>query len=124
MILPSPDKVPGTVWGVHREGLAAFGLFMKACFLGETSYRFYGHLPQRYTEKNNGKIVNYGKQHFTGFIIFRIIRINLMMGDDTAQSCGNVGAGGNAVLCPGVHEWGCGARQATVIPQHGLKGRS
>lgn len=33
---------------------------------------------------------------------------------------GNVGAGGNAGLCSGVHEWVCGARQASN-PQTALK---
>lgn len=73
-------KCQGWFGGEHREGLAIARLFMKACFLGGASYRFCCHLPRRCTEKNNGKIVNYGKQHFTAFIIFRIIGINLLMG--------------------------------------------
>ena len=89
---------------MHREGLAIAGVFIKASFLGETSYQFCGHLSQRRTEKNNGKIVNYGKQYFTGFIIFRIRGISLRMGGNTAQSHGNAGAGGNAVLHAGAHE--------------------
>lgn len=103
-------KCQGWFGGEHREGLAIARLFMKACFLGGASYRFCCHLPQRCTEKKNGKIVNYGKQHFTAFIIFRIIGINRLMG-----TRGNVGAGGNGVLCPGVQEWGCGTRQAIKI---------
>lgn len=51
VMLPSPDKVPGMVWGMHREGLAIFGLFMKAHFLGGASYQFCGHFPQRCTKK-------------------------------------------------------------------------
>lgn len=101
-MLLSPDKVPGWFGGVHREDLAVAGLFMKACFLGETSYRFCCRLPQRCTEKNNRKIDNYGKQHFTGFIIFRIIGINLLMDDDTTKSCGKVCAGRKCCSAP----WG------------------
>jgi len=36
--LPSPDNVPGVVWGVHRGGLAVSGLFVKAHFLGGAGY--------------------------------------------------------------------------------------
>lgn len=75
----------------------------------------------RDAQKKKKKTFNYGKQHFSGFIIFRIIRINLLRSGDTAQSCENMSAGGNAVLHLGVREWVCGARQATLTLSIALK---
>lgn len=79
------------------EGLTIARLLVKACFLGGGN-QLCGHLPQRCTEKNSGKIVYDGKCHFTGFSIVRIIGVTLLMAGDTVQSCGNMSASGNAAL--------------------------
>lgn len=75
---------------------------MKACFLGEN--QLCGHLLQRGTEKNSGKIVYDGKCHFTGFVIVRIIGVTLLMAGDTVQSRGNMSTGGNAALSGDVEQ--------------------
>lgn len=78
------------------EGLTKARLLVNACFLGGN--QLCGHLPQRCTEKNSGKIVYDGKCHFTGFIMVRIIGVTLLMVGDTVQSLGNVSIGEKAAL--------------------------